>query len=89
MQVFNKKDKKDKDRDRQQEEPPTDSGLERRTLGDDEGRVSSKDPIMDAKQMQKELESLADKALDKNMSKLDSVDVVVEALLWSLLSFHC
>ena len=81
FQVFNKKDKKDKDRERQREASPSHSDSEQRTLGDDEGRVSSKDPITDANQMQRELQTLANKAMDKDMSKLDWLDVVVLALL--------
>ena len=74
--MFNKKDKKDKDRDRSRDASPTHSVSEQRTLGDDEGRVSPNDPITDAKDMQRELESLANKAMDKNMSKLELFDIV-------------
>lgn len=88
LQVFNKKDKKDKDRDQRREDSPSHSELDQRTFGDDEGRVSSKDPVSGAKEIQRELASLADKAMDKNMSKLDiwqmlCPDVVVRlTLLW-------
>ena len=77
FQVFNKKDKKERDRDPQRDASPDHSGLEQRTITDDEGRVSSKDPISGAKEIQRELALLADKAGDKSMSKIEClVDVV-------------
>ena len=81
FQVFNKKDKKDRDRDQQRDVSPGSSALERRTITDDEGRVYSKDPISGAKEIQRELSLLADKAGDKSMSKIEcSIDVVVRVL---------
>ena len=67
LQVFNKKDKTERDRDRQQDGSQGHPGLEQRTITDEEG----KDPISGAKEIQRELALLADKAGDTSMSKID------------------